>query len=390
MAQINKEMTILVVDDMSNMRRTIRGMLRNMGFESLLEASNGIEALEKIRSQKIDFIVTDWNMPKMSGFELLKNIRDDEDNKNIPILMVTAEITEEQVAHAAETLVDGYIIKPFVYNTFEAKMHEVMDKRSKPPPIDTLMNVANILIKGNQISRAVEELTKGLKKYPKSARLHIAMGEAMEKNGEDDKAEEYYKEACEVNPMFTKAHERMADLLTKQKRTGDALKSLEKAAKISPNNPKRQKEMGMIHLVHGDKTKAKVALNIALKQAGGDNKMSTEIGEAFMDAGMADLAATAFKQTLASDPKNLNVYNRLGIALRKKGRFGEAVTEYKKALSIAPDDEVLHFNLAKAYHDSRKKKEALEEIKVALKIDPNFKEAREFLEQLEVEMQSFI
>jgi len=367
---------------MSNMRRTLSGMLRSMGYEKTLEAANGKNALEKIRAGKIDFIVTDWNMPGMSGFELLKNIRSDEDNKNIPILMITAEITEGQIAHAAETLVDGYIIKPFVFYVFATKMKEVLAKRSKPHPIDTLVNVASILIKGKQIDRAIGELKKGITKFPKSARLYMALAEAVEANGDLKEAENLLRKGTEVNPLFTRSHEHLAVIQKKNGNTAEALKSYERAAKISPNNPNRQREIGMIHMENGDKTKAKIAFNVALKQAGNDNELSSDIGEAFMKAGMDDQAANAFKQVLNNDPKNLNVYNRLGIALRKKGRFREAIAEYKKAILIAPDDEVLYFNLAKAYFDSKKFEDSLATVEQSLKIDPEFQEAKELIDEV--------
>lgn len=124
---LDKNMNILVVDDFSTMRRIITNVLRQLGFDNILEAEDGSKALEVLEAEKVDFVITDWNMPQMSGLDLLKAIRasDDEERANIPVLMVTAEALQENIIAAAKAGVNNYIIKPFDANTLAEKINKI-------------------------------------------------------------------------------------------------------------------------------------------------------------------------------------------------------------------------------------------------------------------------
>jgi len=119
MSEMDKSMRILVVDDFSTMRRIVRGILRQLGFENIVEAENGAEA---VQDGGIDFVVSDWNMPVMNGLDLLKNIRAEESIKNTPLLMVTAEALKENVVMAISAGANNYVVKPFTPDVLEEKM----------------------------------------------------------------------------------------------------------------------------------------------------------------------------------------------------------------------------------------------------------------------------
>jgi len=125
---LNKNMRILVVDDFSTMRRIVKNLLTDLGFTNMAEAEDGHSALTALRSSHFDFVVTDWNMPGMSGIDLLKAIRADERLKTLPVLMVTAEAKREQIIEAAQSGVNGYIIKPFTAQTLQEKLDKVFER----------------------------------------------------------------------------------------------------------------------------------------------------------------------------------------------------------------------------------------------------------------------
>ena len=128
--EINYNMKVLVVDDFATMRKIVRNILKQIGFNNIVEADDGAHAMEVIRNDKIDFVVTDWNMPNMSGLELLINIRGEEKAKDTPVLMVTAEGLAENVVDAVKAGVDNYIVKPFTAETVQAKIEQIFAKRS--------------------------------------------------------------------------------------------------------------------------------------------------------------------------------------------------------------------------------------------------------------------
>ena len=119
---INRDMRFLIVDDFSTMRRIVRNLLKEMGYANAEEAEDGVKALEKLRSGGFDFVISDVNMPNMNGFNLLREIREDEALSGLPVLLVTAEAKKEDIVTAAQAGASGYIVKPFTKITLEEKL----------------------------------------------------------------------------------------------------------------------------------------------------------------------------------------------------------------------------------------------------------------------------
>ena len=124
----DKNMKILIVDDFSTMRRIIKNLLRDLGYNNTAEADDGNTALPMLKKGGFDFLITDWNMPGMDGLELLKNVRAEEELKDLPVLMVTAESKREQIIEAAQAGVNGYIVKPFTAATLKEKIDKIFER----------------------------------------------------------------------------------------------------------------------------------------------------------------------------------------------------------------------------------------------------------------------
>lgn len=118
-------MKILVVDDFSTMRRIVRNLLKELGFSNVHEAEDGVDALKKLRAESFDFVVSDWNMPNMTGIDLLREIRKDATLKHLPVLMVTAEAKKENIIEAAQAGASGYVVKPFTAITLDEKLKKI-------------------------------------------------------------------------------------------------------------------------------------------------------------------------------------------------------------------------------------------------------------------------
>src|SRR5690554_425195 len=124
----SKNLKILVVDDFPTMRRIIRNLLKDLGYENVDEAEDGVMGLEKLRNGSFDFVVSDWNMPNLDGLEMLKQIRADAKLASMPVLMVTAEAKKENIIAAAQAGASGYVVKPFTAATLEEKLNKVFEK----------------------------------------------------------------------------------------------------------------------------------------------------------------------------------------------------------------------------------------------------------------------
>jgi two-component system chemotaxis response regulator CheY len=128
---VNNDLKFLVVDDFSTMRRIVRNLLKELGFTNVDEAEDGVVALQKLKSGTFDFIVSDWNMPNMTGIELLRAVRGDAALKHLPVLMVTAEAKKENIVEAAQAGANGYIVKPFTAATLDEKLNKIFQTMQK-------------------------------------------------------------------------------------------------------------------------------------------------------------------------------------------------------------------------------------------------------------------
>lgn len=123
---VDKNMRILVIDDFQTMRRIVINLLRQLGFSNVVEADDGLTAWDKLETDNVQLIISDWNMPNMSGLELLKKVRASDKYKSVPFIMVTAEGKRENVVAAVQAGVSNYIVKPFNAATLKEKLTKVI------------------------------------------------------------------------------------------------------------------------------------------------------------------------------------------------------------------------------------------------------------------------
>ncbi len=118
-------MKVLVVDDFATMRRIVKNILTQLGFKNIVEADDGATAVDLLKNEKVDLIISDWNMPKMTGLELLQHVRADAAMADIPFVMVTAEAQQDNIILAVKAKVSQYIVKPFTAETLGEKLEKV-------------------------------------------------------------------------------------------------------------------------------------------------------------------------------------------------------------------------------------------------------------------------
>ena len=125
---MGKNINFLVVDDFGTMRKVLRNLLKQSGYENVVEAEDGVSALQIIKTQKIDFIISDWHMPSMTGLDLLKSVRADKEVSGTPFLMITAETVPDSIMSALKAGVSSYIVKPFTAEVLSERIAKIMEK----------------------------------------------------------------------------------------------------------------------------------------------------------------------------------------------------------------------------------------------------------------------
>jgi len=259
------QIMFLVVDDLANMRRTIKNMLRQLGYARITEAENGLDAWRKLPIENIDVAIVDWNMPQMSGVELLRRIRADEKFAQIPIIMVTAENEADSIAEAAEAGCSAYIIKPLVVKVLAEKITAALGKKEKILPLDALLSLAKVLADAGQFNKAVDHLKSAMIMSPSSPSVYLAFGDLFMQRGMMDDAEKAYQKAVIVEPQFTLAYDRLADLYARKGEMRKSIEALLGAVSKSPRNAARQTKLGKAQLEQGMVREAKAAFENAIK-----------------------------------------------------------------------------------------------------------------------------
>ncbi|MFH1135863.1 MAG: tetratricopeptide repeat protein [Pseudomonadota bacterium] len=380
----DKNIKVLVADDKPNMVRTIIHMLRRLGFQNLSHADDGDTALAKARGiQKMDLILCDWNMPRMTGIEVLRAIRDDDQLKNTCFIMITAEQDPGTVAEAGEVDVDSYLLKPFTQEDLKTKIEQAWERKRTPSPVDTQIALAEVYIEAGQYDQALKELKSAMQMAPRSPRVTFSLGRLYEAKGEMESALKAYERTIEFGPKFLKGHEALARVYNNMGDLQAASKHLKAAVNLSPKNLDRQFSLTKWLIETGQKSEAQKVLQNVMKIADKTRSdITRQVGEAFLQAGFAEDAQGAFSKALESDPNDIQLYNRLGIALRRQKKFLEAVAYYAKAIQIDPQNENLYYNIGRAYYEAGDKSRSIGAIKKALQVYPEFEEARVFLGKL--------
>jgi CheY-like chemotaxis protein/Flp pilus assembly protein TadD len=377
----DQNLTLMIVDDQMVVRKMIRDMLRKIGYRNFIMADDGDTALSKLKTNHVDLLLCDWNMPRMTGVEVLNQIRTDEGLKDLPFIMVTGEVAEPTVAQAIEGEVDAYLLKPFTSDSLQRKIEEVLERRRHPSPAEIHINLGQVYLKGRQYDQALTEFMKARELNPKSARPLTWIGRAYEEKGELDTARQFYKQAVTLVPKYIRAQDCLARVYMALGKPDLAAGHLQAAVRISPRNVPRQLNLGQALLLAGRLEEARKILTAItrLVEAKDRPEVARQVGEILLEAGLDADAETAFLEGIESDPDDLHLYNRLGIAFRKQGKTREAIDNYRRALDIDPENEILYYNLARAYHEGGDLDLAGVSIKRALNLNPDFEEAQDFL-----------
>lgn len=391
---LNKDLFILIADDILGMRRLLRQSLRSMGFHNIIEAVDGVDAIEKLTTNSVDLILSDWNMPNLLGIDVLKFVRSKKEYSHIPFIMITEEVSEATIAEAAETEVDAYIIKPFTLGQLQDRITNILSSSEEYNKIDYYLERGKAFVVTKQFSNAMIEFKNALRINPRSPRALLEFGNMYAQQGNDKQAKLLYQKSIAISPKFLKAHDALANLCLATSDNDGYLHHLQNAVAISPRNLERRFMLGQALIKHGCIDNAKKILENILEDAGKQyTELVSKIGDTMLSLGSFEIAEKAFNKAISNDSTNLRLFNQQGIVLRKQGKYKEAISNYYKALRIAPNDENLHYNLSKALYGDGQLTLAIKTLHIALRLNPQFEEARlllhKFVDQEEVKEKEY-
>ena len=365
----------LVVDDEASMRKTISTMLGKLGFTSVMTAEDGKRAMELIKLSPVDMVITDVNMPEMSGIELFKTVREDKKYDEMIFMFVTAEATRQIVARAAEEGGEGYIIKPFVMGTLEDKIARALEKKFKPGSAEaSLKDFASAMAK-KDFQRAENALEKAAAIAPEAAKVIHNFGMLHLAKGDVERAIEFFKEAIAKNPMYVKSYNALGEIYENMGDFESAIKYYERAREISPANTERLLALSKLFYKTGERERAEGILKDAVSDMREDVAESAHLmGEMYLAKNDTEKAIDMLKKAYRQNPSDISIMESLAEAYRKTGQPQQALELYKECTKIAADNAMVHYNMSKTYLEMGDKANAIESMKKAWVLNPHSKE----------------
>lgn len=375
-----KRMSVLIVDDMENMCRSIRGMLKVLNYGSVFRfATNGLEAWTLLQKEPTDLAIVDWNMPGMTGIELLERIREDKNLRDMPVVMVTAEANREIVAESAESDIDAYLLKPLTVKSLGDKISVVIEKSNNPPPMFFHLKLARDFEEAGDIEAAIEEAKQAMEADPLSTRPMRELGKIYLGKNDYEEAEKWLTKAADMNKLDVIAFHHLGELHLKQNDIEKAGEFYDKAMDISPRHVDRGVNFGKVLVQKGMINKAEKVFDRAIELSSNSLGIHEDVADYCMKSGVNEYAGKLMEFVLEQTPNREDVIYKLGVINENLGQPRKALSYFIEAGKRNRENADIQLKIAKNYVDTGQVLRAEQILNTVLKKDPENQGARELL-----------
>ncbi len=373
-------MTVLIVDDSMNMCQSISGMMKVVGYgKRFLFGYNGKDALDLLEREPVDLLLLDYNMPVMTGAEVLSQVRMDRNLRDLPVIMITAEAYQDYVAEIGESEIDAYILKPLTVKVLQEKVARVIEKANDPPPMVRHLKRARECEDRGDLEGAISETTLAVRDNPKATRPIRELGYFHLKQGQLDKAERFLLEAVKRNRMDVFAFHHLGELYLQREDFEKAAQCLDRAMKISPRQLGRGVTFGKALVQRGWFEKAAGVFDRVLSLPAATFELKEEIADFCLEHGDEPYALKLLEAMVEDRPESEGLLHKLGRVLAASGENLRAVAYLSRAAALNPLNIPVRLELARAYLTMKKPLLAEKPLIQILEIDREHEEARDLL-----------
>lgn len=368
----------LIVDDQDIVIQLMRSILRKNGYRKVYTAKDGKSALGILDKNKVDFVITDWQMPNMAGIELLTKIRNHPKYHHLPVLMVTEEMSEEKIIYAVEEGVDGYQQKPFTEERIIDAIRSIFRGRLNPDEMQYEIQKLSLLKIYEKYDEAIDFAQQLLTQKEHPAVLSILVECYF--NAEDfENARKYIDRLLEIK-NDSKALNLLGKICMKEEKHEEALQYFKQASIKNPLNRARKIELGNVYVQLGLADEATEIFDAIMASDPTDLNL-VDMGNVYLNSGNIEKAGKCLKQAVDPIPETLEVFNKYAVELRKIGEYEEAIQQYLKCLSLVPENHVILYNLGRVYFEIGRYDEALVALEESVKSKP-MESARKLLDYI--------
>ncbi|MCK5232699.1 MAG: tetratricopeptide repeat protein [Desulfobulbaceae bacterium] len=378
----------LVVDDQELMRSSIRKMLLDIyGRESKIElAKNGLEALAIFEKNEVKFLITDWHMPEMEGFELLQIVRKNPQFFDIPVLMVADEDKENKISHLAKNIIDGYHTKPFTEKELSEDIQTILQERENRTPLDNKISLLMRLGLQMQYDEAIELGKKMLDENFHPEVIYF-IGLCYYSKQEYNTARDYIKKILEGGDPSDKATYLYGKICMALGDDEEALKCMKILSESDPFNIDAKVDLAEAYLNMGKNGEADKMIDSVLNS--NPNKLNlTKLGKLFLKHQDLTKASQCLGQAGEPLPETVSIFNNYAIKLKKAGNLDESLVQYRKCLQADPDQSAVIFNMALLYYEKKDYTKTVKSLQSILNKNQNNEEVKQFLDHVTAEMKT--
>ncbi|THB76512.1 MAG: response regulator [Desulfobacteraceae bacterium] len=361
---------------MKSMRLTIRKMLKDLKIGSKLRfAENGKEGMEVLRGDHFDLAMIDWNMPVMNGIEMLEDIRNDAELRDLPVIMITAEAEREIVAQVAEIEIDGYLLKPLTPQSLETRISNVIDRLNNPEPAKVhRLNAREFEEKGDFYG-AIDEIKKALVHKPSASRLLRELGLLHFKIQKNQIGEKCLLKAVSLNRQDTVSRVYLADYYLKTDQLEKAGKYYLEVLSLSRRYNDRGFDIGRNLLKKGYRSTAFSIFSKVISNSKKQSEVRDTIIDICFDLHEYEFPKELLEKSIRENPSNYDLVYKAGLIAESSGDIDGALDFFLKVDRHVRGHLKCKYNIANIYYQKSKFIQADDYLNQILRIDPGHQAA---------------
>ncbi len=372
----------MVADDSMPMCNSIHAMMKVIQFGGrFLFANDGKEAIDLLMNEPIDLVLLDYNMPTVTGSEVLRAIRDGRKLRDLPVIMITAQAYKDYVAETGESEIDAYLLKPFTTKLLEDKVKYVVQRSNNPPPMLAHLRRARDYEDEGDLDAAIEEVIRAREANPDSTKPIHELGYYYYKKGDLTNAEVWLLQAAKLNPLDVFAFHYLGELYLKLDNIDKAASYFDKAMKVSPRQLKRGIDFGKILIKKDQIKKGTQVFNKVIDLPGITIKEREDIIDFCIEQKVDTYAAKLLENLLDENHRRADLAFKLGRVWERLGKVQRAVPFYTQAAEVDRNNVEVRIKLGEAYLSLKKPILAERPLVEALEIDRGNETVKELLKQ---------
>ncbi|KAB8029083.1 tetratricopeptide repeat protein [Fluviispira multicolorata] len=388
MSDLPIDMVFLIIDESDSFRDIISMGLKSLGFKNIIKSPTSHLAYGNLITRKIDFVISELNLDAMSGIDLLKEIREDRKIGLMPFLMMSTEITKDQIAMLAEYEIDGFIKKPFTFQMLVEKIPVCLNHYNDPTNKEYFFSQAKKLLAQKNYQQAFNTYETLLNSYPQSARACVGLSHCYRGFNDFERAEYFCRKAIDNNKLYVQGFDEMGKICIDRNMIDQAIYFFKRAVFLSPKNPVRYESITNTLIEKQRFKEAEEFLEDASLVGIDYQSIYEQYARALFYQRKLEKAVMYFDKALENSENRRSLLNLMGICYKDLNRYDEAIKYYDIAIHEFPTDTKVLFNKALCYLEMNDLKSAMKICEDIVKIEPTHEKASRKIKEIEAKMKN--